>query len=69
MPYQPPLGKSKWKGEMAQVRSILRKQRALIASHLDGRIDEDLLLTAMLTLNAQANDLLEQLEKQYSDDS
>jgi len=59
MPRKKKAGGYIWNQDVAKARSIMRKQRELIAAHLDGKIDEDLLLTAILTINAQADDQLE----------
>lgn len=52
-----------WNSDLAEARRWLAKQQKLIADHLDGKIDEDLLLTALLTLNVQADRQLETMQK------
>jgi hypothetical protein len=58
-------GGYKWREKMTNSRNALRRQRQLIADHLNGRIDEDLLLTALLTLNTQADEALQDIEREY----
>jgi hypothetical protein len=62
---RPRVGGYNWNNKLADSRGALRKQRQLIADHLNGRIPEDLLLTALLTLNTQADEALQDIEREY----
>ena len=61
----PKAGGYNWNQDIAKARSLLRKQRRLIADHIDGRIDQDLLLTALTVLNAQTDEALEDVLRVY----